>query len=446
MNKTHFMNFLQDDILPLFTGSEILGEELSTPRDNCVAQGDGGSIKVKFSRTDNYRIIVRRAQPFKNFEIYLIKSIIDEMNKISNIKAIDEYKHGIEEMIIEKAICKSLTNSSSKTLGLLLSELGYWGMRTYEGKRMSFGCIVTRKKLGSRTNPNLHISKFIEKDFSALLTDGKTSFMEISSDGYIMDYISSVKQVDYDLYAPYGQLQLASHSTGSKIGICLIEEGDLLIFKDKSLVFAKRGGNWVCYSHEEIVDKLSERAGEYEDVRKAIYLSALDTSFNRTGGCIVHVNNNDSVNVLKHIDEADVLDSSSFDRIQQIKKDQSFFSYFEKEEEEQVLYENFLMENKCIKSSTIRTLIKNRKFQELDRKFRQDLIAMDGATIIGYDGTIIAVGAIIKIEAGSSGGGRLAAARTLSNYGVSIKISNDGSMQGFKMDRNKLRPRTIFVL
>ena len=48
--------------------------------------------------------------------------------------------------------------------------------------------------------------------------------------------------------------------------------------------------------------------------------------------------------------------------------------------------------------------------------------------------------------AGSTGGGRLAAAKTLSNYGISIKISNDGSMQGFKMDKNKLRVRTLFVL
>ena len=29
------------------------------------------------------------------------------------------------------------------------------------------------------------------------------------------------------------------------------------------------------------------------------------------------------------------------------------------------------------------------------------------------------------------------AAKTLSNYGISIKISNDGSMQGFKIDKNK---------
>ena len=446
MNKTDFMNFLQDDVLPLFTGSEIIGEEPSSSRDNCVAQGDSGAIKIKFKRTDNYRIIVKRAQPFKNFEVHLIKSIIDEMNKIYNIRAINEYRRGIENMIIEKAICKSLTGSSIKTLSLLFTELSYWGQRTYEGNKTSFGCVVTRTKSGSKTNPNLHISKFFERDFSALLTDGKNSFMEISADGYVMDYICTVKHIDYGLYAPYNQLKLATHSTGAKIGICLTEDGDILVFKDRCLLFAKRGGTWLCYSHEEIVEKLSERAGEHEDVRRAIYMTALDTSFTRTGGCIVHVNNNESINVLRHINDADVLDEESFNSIQQIKKDQSFFSYLEKENDELPSYNDFLMKNKCVKASTLNQLIKGKKFQELDRKFRQELIAMDGATIIGYDGRIIAVGAIIKIEAGSSGGGRLAAAKTLSNYGVAIKISNDGSIQGFKMDRNKLRPKAVFAL
>ena len=446
MNKNDFIIFLKDEVLPLFTGSEIIGEEPSSPRDNCVAQGDTGSIKIKFKRRDNYRIIVKRAQPFKNFEVHLIKSIIYEINKIYNIRAIKEYRYGIENMIIEKAICKSLTLTATKTISSLFTELGRWSQRTYEGNRISFGCVVTRKKSGSKTNQNLHISNFFERDFSALLTDGKDSFIEVSADGYVMDYICMVKHTEFDLYAPYNQLKIATHSTGSKIGICLTEDGDILVFKDKCLLFAKRGGNWVCYSHEEIVDKLSERAGEYEDVRKAIYVSALDTSFNRTGGCIVHVNNNESMNVLKHINDADVLDEESYTSIQQIKKDQSFFSYLEKENDEQQTYNDFLMKPKCVKAATLRQIIKGKKFQELDRKIRQELISMDGATIIGYDGKIIAIGAIIKIEAGSSGGGRLAAAKTLSNYGVAIKISNDGSIQGFKMDRNRLRSKVIFAL
>ena len=446
MNKTRFLEFVHDYILKMFTGSSIIDEEPSSPRDNIVAQADGGAVKVKFSREDNYRIIIKRAQPFKNFEMHLIRSIIEEMHKINNLNITEDYKNNLKNAIIEKAICKSLTNSSSKTLSALLNEMSYWGQRTYEGKSTALGFIVTNKKLGRQTNPSLHISKFLHKDFSALLTDGQTSFMEISADGYVSNYVCYTKQVDNNLFAPYKHLELATLSTGSKVGVCLSEQGDVLVFKNKSLLFAKKSGVWVCYSHDEIVGKLSEHAGEYEEVRRAIYITALDTSFNRCGGCIVHVNNGDSLNVLKHIDEADVLYKESYDFIQQEKINQSFFATVEDGSPEIPEYDQFLLEDKCAKTATLRKLIVGRKFQELDRKFRQELIAIDGAVVIDYDGKILAVGAIIKIEAGSSGGGRLAAAKTLSNYGISIKISNDGSIQGFKMDRNKLRARSIFVI
>lgn len=446
MNKTRFLEFVHDYILKMFTGSSIIGEEESSPRDNIVAQGDSGAVKVKFSREDNYRVIIKRAQPFKNFEMHLIKSIVEEMHKINDLNITDDYKKGLKNLIIEKAICKSLTNSSSKTLSALLNEISYWGQRTYEGKPTALGFIVTNKKMGSKTNQSLHISKFLQKDFSALLTDGQSSFMEISADGFVSNYVSYSKVVDYNLFAPYKHLTLATLATGTKVGVCLSEQGDVLIFKNKSLLFAKKSGVWVCFSHDEIVGKLSEQAGEYEDVRKAIYVSALDTSFNRCGGCIVHVNRGDSLNVLKHIDEADVFYKESYDYIQQEKINQSFFANVDDKANEIPDYEQFLLEEKCAKTATLRKLIAGRRFQELDRKFRQELIAIDGAIVIDYDGKILAVGAIIKIDAGSTGGGRLAAAKTLSNYGISIKISNDGSMQGFKMDRNKLRARSIFVI
>ena len=132
--------------------------------------------------------------------------------------------------------------------------------------------------------------------------------------------------------------------------------------------------------------------------------------------------------------------------IEQSKINQSFFAGLEGKVEDIADFDSFLFEEKCAKTATLKKLISGRKFQELDRKFRQELIAIDGAVIIDYDGKILAVGAIVKIEAGSTGGGRLAAAKTLSNYGISIKISNDGIMTGFKMDRNKLRARAIFII
>ena len=446
MNKAVFLEFVRGFVLKMFTGSEIIGEEPSSPRDNYVAQGEAGSIKIKFSKEDTFRVIVKRAQPFKNFEIHLIRSIIDEMKKLDELSLSSEYRHGLENIIIEKAICRSLSSSSSKTLSLLLSKLGYWSQRTYEGKHPAIGCVVTRRKAGSKTNMNLHISRIFDKDFSAMLSDGEDSFVEITADGFVSDYVYAPSKIDYSLYAPYMNLKLAMLSVGSKIGVCLNHEGEILIFKDRSLLFAKRSGHWVCFTHDEIVSKLSEQAGEYEDVRRAIYLSALDTSFNRFGGCIVHINNGDSQEVLKHIDEADVLLKESYDTIQQNKINESFFATTFDTQTEIPEFDKFLTEEKCVKSATLIKIISGKKFQELDRKLRQELIAMDGATVIDYDGKLLAVGAIIKIEAGSTGGGRLAAAKTLSNYGIAIKISNDGTMQGFKMDRNKLRAKTVFVI
>ena len=91
-------------------------------------------------------------------------------------------------------------------------------------------------------------------------------------------------------------------------------------------------------------------------------------------------------------------------------------------------------------------MINGRKFYELSRKLRQELISVDGATIINNDGDVVAVGAIIMIETGGFSGGRLAASKTLSKYGVSLKISADGQIQGFKFDKHKQKSVPIFML
>jgi len=59
------------------------------------------------------------------------------------------------------------------------------------------------------------------------------------------------------------------------------------------------------------------------------------------------------------------------------------------------------------------------------------MAAIDGATVIDNTGTVLAVGAIIKIPGGSSGGGRLAAAKELSKLGMGLKVSQDGAIRGF---------------
>lgn len=71
-------------------------------------------------------------------------------------------------------------------------------------------------------------------------------------------------------------------------------------------------------------------------------------------------------------------------------------------------------------------------FHRLDRRLRRVVVAMDGTTILDYQGNLLAVGAIVKVESGSEGGARLAGTKALSEYGLAIKISHDGGIRGFK--------------
>ena len=72
------------------------------------------------------------------------------------------------------------------------------------------------------------------------------------------------------------------------------------------------------------------------------------------------------------------------------------------------------------------------KFQELDRRLRQEFLALDGATVLDPLGNVMAVGAIISVPAGSDGGGRRAAAKKGSEFGMGIKVSEDGEMTAFE--------------
>jgi len=88
-------------------------------------------------------------------------------------------------------------------------------------------------------------------------------------------------------------------------------------------------------------------------------------------------------------------------------------------------------------------VVGNKPFQNLDRRLRQELVAIDGATLIDYQGKVLAVGAILQIPGGSAGGGRLAAAKALSSLGVGIKVSQDGGILGFHDGNNDA---TFFIM
>ena len=454
MKKNEFYKIVNKLILPLFTGSYIDGEEESSLRDSEVAFGKRNSLLIKPSKADEYRLILKRGQPFQSFEVNLLKSILNEFDKISSLQLDDEsYLSVLQNNAIEKSICASISEPETATVMFgILTELEKWAVRTYEGKKIAIGIIINTS-IDISDQPEAHsYTEIMDKDFFALLSDGIGSYIEFDRKGNLLGYTQMNRVKKLPCTSPYEYEMVARYCNEKRIGLVLTKNSDFLIFKNRELLFAKRLGGWNIYSHEEVVQLLSYR-GNYslKDIRRSIYHTALDTSFAYSGGCIVYLSKDKAEQALVHINAHDILDEEYFEikkrqEIENAGKLYNLQSLAFVEATYNVPYQTFLTQQHCIKSECLRKIIAGRPFHELSRKLRLELVSMDGATVIDSDGKIIAVGAILKIEAGSEGGGRLAAATTLSKYGIAIKISQDGILKAFCPDKKTNKVKVLFTV
>ena len=297
-------------------------------------------------------------------------------------------------------------------------------------------------KSDSRSD-NIYFTDFVSSPFSAVLTNGAESFIEVDSDGYIIRYLQlNTEKIENGL-APYDYTRILEYAGDDTIAVILTTRGELLIFHNNELKYTKRGGRWNPYSHESIIQLIHERSeNDNRLFAKAVYLTALDVSFASTGGIISFLDENKVENALKYINIHDIVNEKYF----VLKRDQMMTDGDpEYEEIKSISFDEFLRRKENGKSCVLNRMIDGRKFFKLYRKLRAELVGIDGATVIDYNGDIVAIGAIVKIEAGSVGGGRLAAAKTLSHYGIAIEISSDSSVRAFALD-DKDVPEAIFTI
>lgn len=343
-------------------------------------------------------------------------------------------------MAIEKALVESITDSGSDTILGIINGLEKWSTRTYEGSTVKLGILINLATMADAKN-QVSYNDIINNDFFALFTDGVSSFVEFDKDGFLLGYLNLKSPKIVPTVSPYVFDRLARICNDKRVGVVLTEKGDILIFYSRQLIFAKRNGNWCVYSHEEIIRLLYNNVSyTAKQIRRAIYNTALDCSFSYKGACLVYINKDKTEEALNHIDAADIISEEHFEMKKRLELEEAEKLYNLGNakkiiEKFSLSYEDFLNKYKYTKTMAIRKIVAGKKLFELDRKLVEEMTSVDGATVVDFDGTIIAVGAIIKIEAGSRGGGRLAATTTMAKYGVAIKVSQDGIMQGFSVDK-----------
>ncbi len=333
------------------------------------------------------------------------------------------YRNGRFDTAYEVGLCNWLGGTS---VYRLLDKLQNWSRKTYEGQRMPFSFIIDAANKAKGHKDYIH---FLNSNHSAVFTDGMSCGIALDNNGQIINYFSTTDGIINDGLLPlvpyrfcnFAQKCYTDDYDSVWVGIILQNNGDILIFKNRQLVFIKRSGKWLYINPHRIYSTIAKyfHAEDNVKIAKELYLSILDISFSRSGGCIGIVAEKFKQKVKKEYIPRDDLEIDEPD------------------------------EKKDILRRLIRygATTEGPLFHTLDRKLRRDLLSLDGATVIDNSGRIMGIGAIVKIGGGSDEGGRTAAAKQLANFGLGIKVSMDGRVQGFcKSDNGQSSVDEIFTL
>lgn len=341
------------------------------------------------------------------------------------------YKRRSLDLAFELGMCYSLTDTkpeNAKILHEIISRMLEWSGRTYEGKNVPFGIVIDFSipcKAGS-----VDYLHFLENDCSAVFTDGIFTGILLDQEGKINSFLTRDTEPRYKpknqtIFAPFQFADIAKFCVGSAIGVIALTNGEILLIKNQSVYFAKRGRKWVFFDWNLVYLKLrpyfiAPDLGEGVDkhiehvVReniKALYCTLLDVSFSHSGGClsIVLPENHDNI--------SDVVT----ERIDLYAKGTSLkgLSAPSKEKAQVLTYLLSYPENTM------------RSFFAVEKQLRREILSLDGATVLSPDGSFYCAGSIVSVPGGSSGGGRTAAAKRLAQYGVGIKISEDGYIEAW---------------
>jgi hypothetical protein len=405
-----FREFIDEVVLPMYPGVEIVDEAWQPQRNvqTLVTFAPGANrIRIREDTQQPAFLEFSRAQAFDALEKDFIENLVRAFGEAK--AEAQTFLTQLRDSIIRKAIAKTVAPgrpSQQRMVAKILTKMGSWATQTYEGERVSSGCVITTSHfVGGQ--PRLAVDSLLEEDFAKSLTDGVDSWWRIAAVGGVVGFercdTATVLTAPADGFFPERYRPIVLRTGGNAVGIALNRNGEILVFGNQTLRFAMRRGIWVNFPHESIIRQMSAGGAGSTNLRRAIHASSIDASFARSGGCIGLLRTRD----LARFRQREVV--SNNDLIGSLANP---------------------------KAHAAATLVDDRAFDAMPRSVRKELLGLDGAVVLEPNGRVYAAGAILKLANVSLGtqGGRSAAAKTLSRYGLGIKISEDGMITGYKKE------------
>ena len=360
-------------------------------------------LRVRQNTTAKDFFAITRLQSWDGAEKLLVKKLLSVFDRTKSTAA--PLLNQLEDYVVRNAIAQTVAvGQQAGTLETVLETLSAWASQTYEGERVSSGIVITSAPASGVVKVSL--LELMKEDFGKILSDGVDSWWRVDHAGQVLafDTIDSTKAAASERgYFPLRYLLLASLAAENAVAVTLNRNGEILLFAQGELKFAKRRGRWLHFTHEPVVTSMSWGGASPLDVRQAIYESCLDASFARSGGCIgiVRKHQLSNFNSKCPVSNDDLLETAT-----------------------------------KLKPLSAAQLIAGRPFQSIPRLVRKELLGLDGALVLRWDGVLLAAGAILELHDVKRGnqGGRSAAAKALSRFGMGIKVSEDGMISGYKLE------------
>lgn len=357
-------------------------------------------------------------------------------DKTNNPGEYNVYRNDVCKRAIEKGICYWIVGDAKNNyIEEFLGILEEWAVKTYEGKSVTLGFIINPGEVSVFDNSYGNWLSFMKDDASAVLTDCIHSVIELDANCNFLRHVSVSEgdclTLSYQIPLRFTQV-VKKYVSGDKVGVFLLGNGDIILAKNGAICFLKRNLRWLNLSFDAFCNSLAPFVKEYEitdkNLIKSVFASVLDVSFSHTGGIIALVDTPWDNRNTSRISESGILNPC--DNLQIKKSATELFSELTMGPRQ----ENFKakkrdLEKRLLKRNIIQRLVDEQKFQDMDRKLRSELISLDGACILDCKGNIYSFGAIIQNDSGSSGGGRGAAAKKLSAFGMAVKVSTDGYIE-----------------
>ena len=396
-----FRQIITRYIQPLIYGAELEGPVESAKELWQVVGFDTiHKLAIAVPGNSGMQYTLKRSIPFSEEEKELVGDIIAKVH--SDAIHASSAMHLLACNAVEHALAAHISPECADTVYKVLQVYNQWAGETHEGKKHAHTigiCPGKTRKDG--------MNFFEQRNLPSIksLAAGRGCLLAVCSRGNLLSVETlSTKthafQKHQAILAPLDLADLALWTNaGGKIVIHLTVSGEILIFKNKTLLFAKRRSIWRCLPHKRLLDELLARSGskEEEESKLATYLTMLDLAFSHSGGCIGVVANPQSAGIVAKLVASDMLFSSK---------------------------------HLAPAAQLLKSMVNGRKFHEIPRRLRKGLCALDGAVILDNQGAILTAGAIVKTGGNpNGGGGRSAAARALAQKGVGIKVSNDGYIE-----------------